>query len=321
MFLIRSSLTCLLTLAAFPAFAQSSSPSDWLDRMSSVINTTDFEGTVIRSRSGQTQALKVTRRIVDGVIQEKLVSQEGNGLEIIRNGNEVYCILPDKRSVLVEYWNDDVTLFSTLPSSDLRFGSEYDLSIVREERVAGRRTILLAVRPHDGYRYGYRIWLDRATGFPLRTELVGGDGSLLEQLKFADINMSPEITKQALEPSFDLEQFTWYPDSTEGEPVEIESDWISDDLPAGFQLMSQTAEALPESDDTVTHLMYSDGLASLSVFIAKAEGEQAQPRGVLDGASNSHSVENGDYLVTAIGQVPQATVRRVAVSMRRQQSQ
>lgn len=305
-----------LALISIPAAAQSESPNEWLDRMASVVRTTDFEGTVLRSRGGQLQALKVTRRIVDGVVQEKLVSQEGNGLEIIRNGSEVYCILPDKKSVLVEYWNDDVTLFSTLPSSELQFGSAYDLSVVREERVAGRRAMLLAVRPHDGYRYGHRIWLDRATGFPLRTELVGGDGALLEQLKFADINLSPTISAEALEPSFDLESFTWYPEPTQGSSESIESEWASDDLPPGFRLISSTAETLPESGEQVTHLMYSDGLASISVFIAPTADESARPRGVLDGASNSHSVELDGAVVTAIGQVPQATVRRVAISVR-----
>lgn len=312
----RVVLAALLLFLHLPAFGQAESPNDWLDRMASVVNTTDFEGTVLRSRGGQLQALKVTRRIVDGVVHEKLVSQEGNGLEIIRKGNEVYCILPDKKSVLVEYWNDDVTLFSTLPSSELQFGAAYDLSMVREERVAGRPAMLLAVRPHDGYRYGHRIWLDRATGFPLRTELVGGDGALLEQLKFADIRLNPNIPAAALEPSFDLESFTWYPEPTESASEAIESAWISDDLPPGFQLMSSTAETLPDSDEQVTHLMYSDGLASISVFIAPSADTTTRPQGALDGASNSHSVTVDDVVVTAIGQVPQATVRRVAISVR-----
>jgi len=314
--MMRLVLAALLALIQMPAHGQADSRNDWLDRMASVVNTTDFEGTVLRSRDGQLQALKVTRRIVDGVVREKLVSQEGNGLEIIRNGNEVYCILPDKKSVLVEYWNDDVSLFSTLPSSELQFGSAYDLSVVREERVAGRRAIVLAVRPHDGYRYGHRIWLDRATGFPLRTELVGGDGALIEQLKFADINLSPTISEAALEPSFDLDGFTWYPEPVQEDSEPVESEWVSDDLPPGFRLMSSTAETLPDSGTRVTHLMYSDGLASISVFIAPSADGAARPRGALDGASNSHSVELGDAVVTAIGQVPQATVRRVAISVR-----
>ncbi len=314
----RSTLALIVAMTSLPAFADTpSSPNDWLDRMSSVVTTIDFEGTVIRRRNGQSQALKVVRKVVDGVVHEKVITQEGNGLEIIRNGNEVHCILPDKKSVLIEFWNDDSTLFSTLPSSELKFGSEYDLSFVREERVAGRRARLLAVRPHDGYRYGHRIWLDVETAFPLRTELVGGDGALLEQLKFADIKLNSEIPPQALLPSVPLDDFTWYPEPTRAEAVEVETDWVCEDLPRGFRVQSVTTEKLSGRDGAVTHIMYSDGLATVSVFIAEKGDEEIAERAVVGESSNSHSVENGDFRVTAIGEVPAATVRRIAVSMQR----
>lgn len=81
-------------------------PNDWLDRMSAAVASIDYEGTVIRRQNGEAQALKVVHKVVDGVVNEKVITQEGNGLEIIRIGNEVHCILPDKKSVLIEEWND-----------------------------------------------------------------------------------------------------------------------------------------------------------------------------------------------------------------------
>ncbi len=313
---LRCSFALVLAFMVTPAGADTSSPNQWLDRMSSVVTTIDFEGTVIRRRDGQSEALKVVRKVIDGVVHEKLVTQEGNGLEIIRNGNEVHCILPDKKSVLVEFWNDESTLFSTLPSSELRFGNEYDLSIVREERVAGRSAIVLAVRPHDGYRYGHRIWLDRETAFPLRTELVGGDGALLEQLKFADVKLNSDIPAKALEPSFNLDGFTWYPEPARAEVIDVETNWETDDLPPGFRVISSTNETLAGADVAVTHIMLSDGLANVSVFIAEKSDQQVTERSVVGASSNSHSVESGDHLVTAIGEVPAATVRRIANAIR-----
>lgn len=312
----RLSVPAFLLLSFVPAFAaDATSPNEWLDRMSAVVKTMDFEGTVIRRRDGQSEALKVVHKVVDGIVSEKVTTQEGNGLEIIRKGNEVHCILPDKKSVLVEQWNDDTTLFSTLPGTDIRFGSEYDLAIVREERVAGRPALLLAVRPHDGYRFGHRIWLDRETAFPLRTELVGGDGSLLEQLKFADISLDPDIAAAALMPSFSLDDFTWYAEPARVEVVEVDSEWVSDDIPPGFRILSTTSEMLPGADAPVTHIMYSDGLATVSVFIAEKQDKKFAERATV-GASNSYSVERDGRLITAIGEVPSATVRKIAVSMR-----
>jgi sigma-E factor negative regulatory protein RseB len=127
----------LVSAASVPA-RDRISPEDWLERMSDAVATTDYEGTVIRRQNGETRALKVVHKVVDGVVNEKVITQEGKGLEIIRVGNQVHCILPDSKSVLIEEWNDQGTLFSTLPSSEVRFGTTYDVSLVREERVAGR---------------------------------------------------------------------------------------------------------------------------------------------------------------------------------------
>lgn len=311
----HSAMAFVFAVSATTAFAETVTPNEWLDRMSSVIKTIDFEGTVIRRRNGQSEALKVLHKVIDGVVHEKIITQEGNGLEIIRNGNEVHCILPDRKSVLIEHWSDDSTLFSTLPASELRFGSEYDLSIVREERVAGRRALLLAIRPHDGYRFGHRIWLDRETAFPLRTELVAGDGALLEQLKFADIEFGIEIPQSSLTSSFNLDDYTWYAEPMRPKVVDVESDWISDAIPVGFRLLSTTQEILEDADSPVTHIMYSDGLATVSVFIAAKSDDVVMERSTV-GASNSYSVVRDNHLITAIGEVPPVTVRGIAVSMR-----
>lgn len=291
------------------------SPNDWLDRMSVAVTTIEYEGTVIRRQNGEAQALKVVHKIIDGVVNEKVITQEGNGLEIIRIGNEVHCILPDKKSVLIEQWNDRSTLFSTLPSSEVSFGSEYDLSLVREERVAGRPAVLLAIRPHDSFRFGHRIWLDRETAFPLRTELVGNDGELIEQFKFADINLESAVSQQALAPSMNLDNFTWYSDPVRVEAADIETNWVCDDLPAGFRVISTRHEQLPGADAPVTHIVYGDGLATVSVFIAEQQDQEIARRSNV-GAASSFSIESGEYQITAVGEVPAETVQRIASSMR-----
>ena len=74
--------------------------------MAVAVQSVNYEGTVVRVQGGKTEALKVARDVSDGVIREKIVAQEGNGLEIIRIGSEVHCILPDRKSVLVEEWDD-----------------------------------------------------------------------------------------------------------------------------------------------------------------------------------------------------------------------
>lgn len=303
-----------LLLGTVGASAQELAPREWLNKMAAAVQTTNYEGTVIRLQNGKVEALKVAHMNSDGVIREKVIVQEGNGLEIIRNGNEVHCILPDKKSVLVEEWDDQSTLFSTLPSSDIRFGSEYDVSIVRQGRVAGRKSVLIAIRPHDEFRFGHRIWLDIATGFPLQTTLVGDDGDPIEQVKFADISLDEEIHASALAPSISTESFRWITQPRRTITHAAESPWNASDLPNGFRVVSTHEEELSGGSAPVIHILYSDGLANVSVFVEPASGKKIARRSRV-GASNSYSVETGGYQITAVGEVPAATVEKIASSM------
>jgi sigma-E factor negative regulatory protein RseB len=298
-----------------PTLAGPNDPNAWLERMRAAVDTSSYEGTVIRIRNGEAEALKVVHTFDEGVIRERVVAQEGDGLEIIRNGNEVHCILPDKKSVLVEEWNDQSTLFSTLPSSDIRFGNEYDVSLVREERVAGRQANLLAIRPHDGYRYGYRIWLDVETGFPLQTKLIDADGEAIEQIKFAEIDLNKEIHASALAPSHSTENFRWLNQSSRHVTRSVETAWGSESLPQGFRAISTHEEQVSSGKGSVVHILYSDGLASVSVFIAARDANDQE--GVSSvGGSNAYSAIMGDHRVTAVGKVPATTVQQIATTMR-----
>jgi len=312
------SLMAIAMLAGFSVNAAAqSSPDELLDRMVHIVSVADYEGTVIRQGKGSTEALKIVHKIIDGVIHEKLVTQEGNGLEIIRIGNEVHCILPDKQTVFIEDWNNQSTLFSALPSSEIRYGADYDVSIVREDRVAGRRAIVLAIRPHDEFRYGHRIWLDEETAFPLKTEMFSVDGELIEQIKFADIRLGDGIARSALEPTMSLDNFSWYKQPARLVSAEVGADWVSTDLPAGFRVESSQNEQLPGASAPVTHIVFSDGMASVSVFVAeKNESRIAEKSSV--GTSSAYSLQQGEFQITAVGEVPAMTVQRIATSMIRE---
>ena len=302
------------------ALAQQS-PAEWLERMAGAVSTPSYQGTVIRRKRGESEALKVVHKIVDGVINERVTSQEGNGLEIIRIGNDVHCILPDQKSVLVEGWKNQSTLFSPLPKTEAVNTPQYDLSMMKEGRIAGRAAVLLAIRPHDEYRYAHRIWLDKSSGFPLQTELLNIDGELIEEVKFAEIMISDNISEDAFDPSVSLDGFTWYKEpGPRYETVDVDSAWACDDLPAGFRAISNRTEKVAgdNGDGTeTTHIVYSDGVASVSVFIESPNGDENEGWAAL-GASNSFSVVVDGYQVTAVGEVPGITVQRIAASMRQE---
>lgn len=314
----RPLLLLLAAAASGVAYADTGprDPHAWLDRMASAVQSLSYEGTVVRITGGRTESLKVAHTVTDGVIHERVVAQEGDGLEIVREGNEVHLILPDRRTVRVETWNDQSTLFSTLPTSDLRFGNEYDLVIQRKARVAGRKALEIAIRPHDNYRYGHRLWLDTDTGFLLRTQLIGDDGSPLGEVKFVEISFDADLNTQSLQTAYEIDSFQWLTNPRKPSRKAVATDWVADDLPVGFEVTSTEEETLADSGKSVTHIMYSDGLASVSAFIIEASAAAADKRDDF-GMSHTYTAVRDGYRITVVGEVPSATVERIALSLQR----
>jgi len=69
-------------------------------------------------------------------------------------------------------------------------------------------------------------------------------------------------------------------------------------------------------DGIFEHMVYSDGLAAVSVYIEKKGSEVGVLQGVSQlGTNNAYSRQQGELQITAIGEVPAVTVKTIATSM------
>ena len=94
----------------------------WLERMSVALATGNYEGLFTHSNGTQTESMRIVHRIdKKGRSQERLVSLDGSGREIVRTPEEVHAYLPDRKVVLVEPRNDKGSLLkSCQPRSPTR---------------------------------------------------------------------------------------------------------------------------------------------------------------------------------------------------------
>jgi sigma-E factor negative regulatory protein RseB len=94
--------------------------------------------------------------------------------------------------------------------------------------------------------------------------------------------------------------------------------WTVIRLPAGFRLTTWRIQAIAGSSAPVRHLVFSDGLASVSVFI-EPRAPQSEPMHGLArvGAAFAYSRDLDGHQVTAVGEVPAATVEAIAASVAR----
>ena len=319
--LLRS-LAGLAVLSLSALAAAEPDPSSLLREMAWALDRTNYEGVFIHTHLGRSETMKVVHRVdTEGRITERLVSIDGSGREIIRNDDEVRCILPDRRSVFVEKRNNQNPLFANLPQYSEKLGLYYDFVALGAEKLLHLDTRVLVIEPRDEYRYGYKLWLEQSTSLPLKTHLLGEDGGVIEQILFHSITLSDEIPVYAVEPGVDASDFTWYYERDEA-PAGSETQpdvWQAADLPPGFRLEATNSEYLPDSDSPTQHIVYTDGLASVSVFVepgSRGDGGLA-PGTSHRGAAFAHTARADEYMVTAVGEVPAVTVKMIADSMRK----
>ncbi|HKE93761.1 MAG TPA: MucB/RseB C-terminal domain-containing protein, partial [Povalibacter sp.] len=239
--------------------------------------------------------------------------------------NEVICYLPDKRLVLVEKRTDSNSLVSALPVYNDALESLY--RIERSGRVIkalGRKTQIIEVQPRDQYRYGYRLWLDQETAMPLKSQLCDSNGNVIEQILFSELNLHDRIPADQLKASITGEGFRWLRQDDTVAPAMAKAviGWNVARLPAGFRLTTMRMQIIAGSPTPVGHLVYSDGLASVSVFIEARGAQAAQLHGLAKvGAAFAFSRDLDGHQVTAVGEVPAATVEAIAAGVMRQTGQ
>jgi sigma-E factor negative regulatory protein RseB len=313
--LIGRSLLLLTLGAAFDASAEEA--RSWLDRMNHAVDELNYRGTFVHVLGGTAETLHIIHRNVDGKSGERIVSIDGVGREIIRQQDEVRCILPDRRLVLLEERSDVSPLVSALPNYSMELEAHYNLAVHSVARVANRAARVVEVKPKDEFRYGYMLWLDQDTAMPLKSQLIDEKGDIVEEILFTEIDVPATIPASALDATIDTEGFTWLKPPESTSLTEKAIPWRAASVPGGFRLSVATQSPIAGSDYPVEHLVYSDGLATVSVFIEDPKNTKTEMDDGFSnvGSTNAFSLTLRGRKVTAVGEVPKRTVRTIASSL------
>jgi sigma-E factor negative regulatory protein RseB len=227
--------------------------------------------------------------------------------------------------VLVENRPPEESLLSGFPTINDQSASFYDLKEVAQMRLLGRDTHFITVTPKDEFRYGYRLWIDEKTAMPLKTQLCDTHGHVIEQVVFASLTLSSRIPDAAFKPEVSTAGFQWLRSNTT--PLKVPAEgaadpvvWDALKLPPGFKMTIRKAQTMPGSSSPVDHLVFTDGLASVSVFVEETHKTSEATTEEVDesarvGSSSAFSTVIDGHKVTAVGEVPPATVRFIANSV------
>ncbi|MGH8293180.1 MAG: MucB/RseB C-terminal domain-containing protein [Gammaproteobacteria bacterium] len=316
-------LLCGLLVPAAQAGARSepsSSPQVWLQRMNLALRERNYTGTFVYVHGDHLESMRIFHRADAHGGIERLVSLTGPPSEVIRDHHSVKCILPDSRMVLVERRYAAERFPAALPASvpAARLAANYTFKDLGDGRIAGYHSKIIGILPRDQYRYGYRLWLDVHTGMLLRSDLLDSDGHTVERVMFTSLQYHQSIPDKALQATEIGRGFVWniQGDSEQLSPVEAGVSWRATKLPPGFVLSLTDVQRVAGVEQPVRHLVFSDGLASVSVFAEVAGGSHNALIGPSQmGAVNAFGRKVGDHHLTVVGAVPAASVRLIADSM------
>ena len=316
-------MACFFLSAFLPAgmalASDSDSPDALIARMLSATKSLSYDGVFIYQRDDQIDTMRIIHKNVAGVEVDRLVSLSGPKREVIRDGSKVTCVFADNNRVLVEKRQprDFIGLGLSEPAAGL--ANYYAFSVSGQERIAERDARVLAITPTSEDRYGYKLWLDVESGLPLKSVILANGGRVLEQVQFVQISIGVEIPNELLERELHGNGSRRHPINENVADADWQagrdSGWQANWLPRGFEMRKHKTQQLSSNRAPVSHMVYSDGLAMVSVFVEKVMGPDPLRGFSSLGAVNAVSRVAGDHQITVIGEVPLATIRQIAESI------
>ncbi|MCX8114711.1 MAG: MucB/RseB C-terminal domain-containing protein, partial [Burkholderiaceae bacterium] len=172
----------------------------------------------------------------------------------------------------------------------------------------------------DTLRYGYKLWVDRASGLLLKAQTLNERNDVLEQMAFVDVRVGERVDRSQLKPSWSTEG--WRVDRSEHRSVDLAQLGWKVVPPAGFRKMLEVTRRIGSGQNagrSAMQVVYSDGLATVSVFIEPGATEPTAEYAQSQGPTSAYSLRVADASVTVIGEVPPATVKAMAQSVEFQQ--
>ena len=306
--------------------AQAHEVRSWLLRIHEAASHRNFQGTFVVSGGGTVSSARIAH-FCEGPSQfERSESLDGQPRHVYRHNDVVTTLWPTSRVAMVEQRNLLAQFPALLQAGVDRIADFYDVRRQGSERMAGHESNVLLVKPRDAYRYGYRLWADRASGLLLRADVIGERNEVLESSAFSDVTIGVKPQPETvLQPMKRLDGYRVLRPVLIPTRLEAEG-WALRQPAPGFRQVScvkrpMESDGVVEKDaaeQQVLQAIYSDGLTYVSVFIEPFNPQRhTRPMLASVGPTQTLMQQQGDWWVTVLGDVPPATLRVFAKGLER----
>lgn len=294
---------------------------DWVQKMSDAMRNLNYRGDFVYVHENLLESMQISHYRDAHGEKERLISLNGEAREVIRDNQNLTCIWPSSRKVVVDLSRKNSFSPIFIPEDIARLEKFYVMKLLGKDRVANMNAVVVHIDPRDKYRYGMKFWINEDNGLMMKSSLINENGKVVEKVMFTSLELFEGDEKPVIDtmPKID-ESFTLvrYHSGDSSKSFAADNSWQLGRTPGGFWRESVMKRKIPDSDYFVHQMVYTDGLASLSVFIERQTGVTSQG-GSSMGAVNAFIRILNNHSVTAIGEVPAATVKEIAESVSYQQ--
>lgn len=306
-----------------PLRAETLSAEQWLLRMSEAANALSYQGTLVYSRGDELVNFRLTH-VRDGEHEwEHLVQLDGRANEVVRGGGDLIYKSPGASSTRMQLPPVAALRPDTTAAALARSRENYRFVLTAGERVAGRDAVQVAVMPLAGDRYGHVFYLDRSSSLLLKSRLLDSNGAVLETLGFSTLAIGKDVGRQEYQSArrAAVAHGETVPGPAALAPAVVRplpARWQLQ-LPAGYVAGPEGLRVRQVNGTRVEVITYGDGLSSFSVFSEKLSGKaprtgQSQ-RGSTAMVSRVLAADGQSWLLTVVGELPLASVQRIADSL------
>lgn len=282
----------------------------WLERMALAMEHLSYRGNFVYSHSGELQSHAVVHVRDQRGVRERLYSLDGDAREVRRNNNLVHAVAPEQ-----DHYSDmGYRQFTRLPSSQLlKRKRHYVFTVGKRARIASLDAQQILIQPRDGFRYGYELWLEERTGMLLKQVMLDEQQRVVEKLVFTNIELGAGIDDQDLREA-GVKQVEPSENKILANVIKPPR-WQPAQLPTGFELLAHEHSETDKS--SLEHLLYSDGLAHISVYLEPQvvnSGDAEFPPSSY-GVINIYTRSTSGINITALGAVPYGALRMIGGSI------
>lgn len=317
-------LFCALLFAAFAPGLHAENlvqndPSELLRRIAAAAHQLNYSGTFVYQYGNHVETSRITHVVDEQGEREKFEALDGPPREIIRENDRVLCYLPGSKTVRVEKRNTRKFFPALLPKDVASLGQYYRIKLGEQERIAGYDCQAVILEPKDAYRYGHKLWADMGTGLLLRASTLNEKDQVVDQFAFTQLSIGASIDKTQLAPNP-----SWGRLVQQDDPSVVMASgpdatgWTVKNPPPGFTKIMELKRIMPGKKFPVDHLVYSDGLVAVSIFVEPlAPGADVVSGFSRQGVISAYAKPLPKYQITVLGEVPEVTVTEMANSVSR----